>query len=71
MWRNAKGLRQVDVTCALGFSSTDRISKWEEGLAYPHMLNLIKLSRLYGVEPEELYSELVEKLGEESNRVNI
>jgi len=65
MYRELKALRQVDVACALGFSSTDRISKWEEGLAYPHMLNLIKLSRLYGAEPEELYSELVEKLGKE------
>ena len=65
MWRELKGLRQLDVACALGFSSTDRISKWEEGLAYPHIINWIKLSRLYGVKPEELYTELVEKLRKE------
>lgn len=63
--RKACGLSQVSVAKKLGFKSSDRISKWEYGQMYPHMVNLLKLSLIYGVKVEELYPELLWKLGEE------
>lgn len=52
------GLRQLDVAHKLGFVSTDRISKWEKGLTYPHVVNLFKLASLYGVQPHDLYGKI-------------
>ncbi|MBA3647695.1 MAG: helix-turn-helix transcriptional regulator [Chitinophagales bacterium] len=52
-------MRQLDVATKLGFSSTDRISKWERRLTYPHLLNLFKLCELYNVYPHELYDGLL------------
>ena len=57
------GLRQLDVARALGLESTDRISRWENGSAVPHILNLFKLARLYGTQPEKLYVELFSNVG--------
>ncbi len=48
-------LRQIDVATAMGFISSDRISNWEKGRAYPSVENLFKLARIYGVLVEELY----------------
>lgn len=56
--RKAAGLRQRDVARALGLASTDRISRWENGVAVPHLKNLFGLAILYHVSPQELYSEL-------------
>lgn len=53
--RKKVNLKQTDVAQALGFKSTDRISRWEKGTAYPHIQNLFKLARLYGVSIEKLY----------------
>jgi len=57
--RKACGLTQVAVAEKLGFHSSDRISKWEYGQMYPHMVNLLKLSIIYDKKPEELYPELL------------
>jgi transcriptional regulator with XRE-family HTH domain len=54
-YRKAKGLSQRDVADYLGFRSTDRISRWEGGLTYPHVANLLKLVKLFGVSAEILY----------------
>lgn len=62
LWRNISGLRQQDVATALGITSTERISKWEQGLRYPSMVNLFKLSGIYGIKPHELYSELFDTI---------
>ncbi len=56
--RIACGLSQVEVAEKLGLESHDRISKWEHGRMYPHMVNLLKLSVIYNKRPEELYLSL-------------
>lgn len=56
--RKEAGLRQIDVAEKLGHTSADRISHWEKGLAAPGLVNLFKLSTIYGASPEQLYSEL-------------
>ena len=58
--RLRKGLAQLDVANHLGFRSTDRISRWESGLTYPHLVNALKLAKLYDVSVEELYPDILE-----------
>jgi transcriptional regulator with XRE-family HTH domain len=53
--RRKKYLSQKNVADALGFQSTDRISRWESGQTYPHLVNALKLSKIYGVCVEDLY----------------
>ncbi len=53
--RKRRGLLQSDVAKLLGFKSTDRISHWEKGRAYPSVQNLFKLGRIYEINVEELY----------------
>ncbi len=57
--RKRAGLRQLDVARMLRFSGMDRISLWEQGKAFPNVLNLLRLSVIYGVPPEELYPDLL------------
>lgn len=54
--RKRLGLTQKEVATLLGFKSEDRICLWEKGLAYPNILNLLKLCEVYGVKGEEVYS---------------
>ncbi len=56
--RKEAGLRQIDIAERLGHTSADRVSHWEKGLAVPGLINLFKLSIIYGTSPQELYAEL-------------
>jgi len=56
-YRQALYLSQKHVADHLGFQSTDRISRWETGLTYPHLLNALKLAKLFGVRVEDLYPD--------------
>ena len=60
--RKAVNLRQLDVAAKLGFTTTDRISRWEKGQAHPNIFNLFKLAKIYNVPPEKLYEGLIENL---------
>jgi putative transcriptional regulator len=55
-YREQVGLKQTEIAELLGFKGSDRISLWEHGLAYPSIINLFKLAKLYGVTVEELFS---------------
>lgn len=54
-YRHRANLRQIDLALALGFKSDDRISRWEKGLAYPSVPNLIKISKILRVPVEVIY----------------
>jgi transcriptional regulator with XRE-family HTH domain len=59
VYRKKTGLRQHEVARLLGLDgSTERISKWENGSAVPHLANVFKLAVLYKVSPQELYPEM-------------
>ena len=49
----------------LGIKCASRISKWENGEAYPSIINLYKLSALYGTLVDELYYDLRQELQRE------
>lgn len=58
--RKKAGLLQKDVAQALGLDCADRISHWENGIAMPNIVNLFRLTAIYGVLPHDLYLELHE-----------
>ena len=59
------GYTQKDVALLLGFTTTERISKWEKGIMMPSTINLIKLSLIYHVFPTDLYYDLMSVLRNE------
>jgi transcriptional regulator with XRE-family HTH domain len=56
--RTRMGLRQIDVAQKLGLDCADRLSRWENGLAIPNIVNLFRLSALYQTTAEQLYPDL-------------
>jgi transcriptional regulator with XRE-family HTH domain len=67
-YRKQAGLRQVDVAARLGFTSTDRISHWEKGTAFPCVTNLFRLSALYKTIAENLYAEFSKEIQSKSDK---
>jgi transcriptional regulator with XRE-family HTH domain len=57
--RKALGMTQADVAKLVGFSSEDRICRWEQGVAVPRPVNLFKLAQALHVRLDELYPEFV------------
>jgi transcriptional regulator with XRE-family HTH domain len=57
-YRIKAGLRQLDAARLLGRDFTDRLSRWENGLAIPNITNLFRLAEIYIVPPEALYQDL-------------
>jgi transcriptional regulator with XRE-family HTH domain len=58
-------MRQIDVAEMLNQASSDRISHWEKGVAFPGLINLFKLSIIYRVSPESLFPDLYASLAQE------
>ena len=61
-YRKLSGYDQKDVARILGFKSSGRISRWENGMAVPSILNLIKLSVIYNTLMDALYIDLVRSM---------
>jgi transcriptional regulator with XRE-family HTH domain len=56
--RKAAGLCQHEVARALGLSSVERISKWENGHSIPRGRSLLRLAILYRVPAQQLFNEV-------------
>jgi len=56
--RLAVGLTQLEVAQLLGFKTSERISLWEMGLAYPSIQNLGELTKCFNVMSHEIYPDL-------------
>lgn len=54
-YRKQMGYDQKYVAHILGHKCTSQLSRWEEGLAMPSVINLLKLSIIYGRLPSDLY----------------
>jgi len=61
-FRRMAGYKQEDVAIYLGLLSTNRISRWESGLAMPSAQNLFKLSILYNTLVDQLYSSYISEM---------
>lgn len=53
--RKSNNLTQQDLAELLGIRSTNRISRWENGLSYPDVPNLMKILDIYEVGVREVY----------------
>jgi transcriptional regulator with XRE-family HTH domain len=60
-FRSLMGFSQTEIARRLNHKSTNRISRWEQGLSMPNPENLFKLALLYKTMPTELYSDLNRK----------
>jgi transcriptional regulator with XRE-family HTH domain len=58
-YRLEKGLTLKQVAEHLRLDCEDRLSRWENGHTYPHVINLFKLCSLYQMAPSEIYPDLV------------
>ena len=57
--RKLKGYTLTKVSDLLKMDCVDRLSKWENGRAYPSVTNLFRLCVLYQVLPHEIYPILL------------
>jgi transcriptional regulator with XRE-family HTH domain len=57
-YRRARGLKQKEVARILNFKSQSRISRWEKGLCLPTFRNVIRLSIVYRVMVDAIFSDL-------------
>jgi len=64
-YRKARGLKQKDVAKILGLKSASIISRWENGLSLPNLVNVFKLAVLYRTMPDFLFINLRRLLKEE------
>ena len=66
-YRKRAGFTQHEVARILGLGKrgADSVMQWERGYRFPNVVNWFKLSVLYKVSPEELYTELFEELGKD------
>jgi transcriptional regulator with XRE-family HTH domain len=58
MFRRCSGYSQKKVARMLGLSDTSTLSRWEHGVSVPSMVQVFRLSRIYGTWPHELFTEL-------------
>lgn len=61
-YRKIAGLSQKQVAKQLGLNDTSPLSRWEKGHVYPSIANLFRLCRIYRTIPQELYSDLYQKI---------
>lgn len=70
-YRKQHGYKQREVAKMLGFNSFERISYWEKGESIPNLLNLFKLSLIYRATPMQLYSELLDRIEQDIEEINL
>ena len=63
--RKTAGLKQQELATKLGLIAFDRISRWERGLSYPSVEQLVKLCELFRVQPIDIYPELFKDMNTE------
>lgn len=64
-YRLAQGFSQAEVSRLLGFTNTSNLSRWEEGMKFPSLINTIKLAAIYKVYVDALYQDLIEVIRKE------
>lgn len=63
-FRIINNLKQREVVQLLGMHNSKLLTKWEQGTAYPSVINLFKLSIVYRTLPTNLYPDLYRALRE-------
>lgn len=65
LFRHSFGYSQKKVARMLGLRDITAISRWEQGISMPTVMQLMRLARLYRTHPHELYDELWQSLEHE------
>jgi transcriptional regulator with XRE-family HTH domain len=65
MFRRCAGYSQKKVARMLGLSDTSTLSRWEHGISVPSMVQVFRLSRIYGTWPHELFTDLWHQIATE------
>lgn len=60
--RTLAGFSQKQVSDALGYSSSQFVSNWERGIAYPPVSVIKKLSQMYAVNPRDFQKLMVQEM---------
>ncbi|MDO8556849.1 MAG: helix-turn-helix transcriptional regulator [Candidatus Jorgensenbacteria bacterium] len=66
--RLQNGLSQKEVTAKLGLKDTALLSRWENGTSLPNIVSVIRLSLLYEVPVEALFTDLIASLRAQRER---
>jgi transcriptional regulator with XRE-family HTH domain len=65
MIRVVRDFEQVKVANFLGFTNTNKLSRWESGKTLPDLVNAFRLAALYHVLVEDLFKGLYDTVREE------
>jgi transcriptional regulator with XRE-family HTH domain len=64
-YRRCYAYSQKKVARLLGLSDTSVLSKWENGITMPGIIQVFRLARMYRTEPQNLYEEHWKKVEQE------
>jgi transcriptional regulator with XRE-family HTH domain len=64
-YRKARGLKQREAARILGFADASSLSRWEQGVCLPSVMNLFRLAALYRTLVDSLYIDTLRTIREE------
>lgn len=64
-YRKARGLKQRDAARILGFADASSLSRWEQGVCLPSVINMFRLAALYRTLVDALYIDTLRTIREE------
>lgn len=65
LFRRSSGYSQKKVARLLHLSDTSPLSRWEHGISYPGIIQVLRLSKIYNTEPRELFDDLWDQVEKE------
>jgi transcriptional regulator with XRE-family HTH domain len=67
-YRKARGLKQRDAARILGLADASSLSRWEQGVCLPSVMNMFRLAALYRTLVDALYIDALRTIREEVRR---
>jgi DNA-binding XRE family transcriptional regulator len=67
-YRKARGLKQREAARILGFADGSSLSRWEQGVCLPSVINMFRLAALYRTLVDALYIDALRTIREEIRR---
>ena len=64
-YRKARGLKQREAARILGFADASSLSRWEQGVRLPSVMNMFRLAALYRTLVDALYIDTLRTIREE------
>jgi transcriptional regulator with XRE-family HTH domain len=64
-YRKARGLKQREAARILGFADASSLSRWENGVCLPSVINIFRLAALYRTMVDALYIDTLRAIRDE------